>query len=75
MAAIQNVKFSQVLGLASGGQNVMSCHIGAACNLVLNVRFYQVLNVGFCWVLTCPKTNRNLTVVLMLVLVKKLPFA
>ena len=47
----------------------------AACNLILNVRFCEVLNVGFCWVLTCPKTNRNLTVVLMLVLVKKLPFA
>lgn len=39
----------------------------AACDLVLNVRFYEVL--------TCPKTSRNLAVVPMLVLVKKLPFA
>ena len=39
--------------------------VGAASN-EMNVRFYEVL--------TCPKTNRNLTVVPMLVLVKKLPF-
>ena len=40
--------------------------VGAASN-EMNVRFYEVL--------TCPKTSRNLAVVLMLVLVKKLPFA
>ena len=39
--------------------------VGAASN-EMNVRFYEVL--------TCPKTSRNLAVVPMLVLVKKLPF-
>lgn len=28
-------------------QNVMFCHIGAACDLVLNVRFYKVWGSGF----------------------------
>lgn len=32
------------------------------------------MNVRFCEVLTCPKTSRNLAVIPMLVLVKKLPF-
>ena len=42
-------------------------------NLVVGAASNE-MNVRFCEVLTCPKTNRNLTVVLMLVLVKKLPF-
>ena len=53
----------------------MFYHVLALSNSRLNVRFYQVLDIGFCWVLTCPKTSRNLAVILILVLVKKLPFA
>lgn len=42
-------------------QNVMFCHIGAACDLVLNVRFYKVLALANSR-LNGISTDRNRTV-------------